>query len=175
MSRRAPGIRERSHGPLISEQATGRIGAALSRVCRPGWHLLELGHALDVLYGRVAIAQDAVDLVLHDFERLRVLRERIRHPREHRGRCLMPGDEQCDQIVAHLRVVHLLATQIDEKAQHGRIAHLEARRGAAHGAHKRWKPGSKGEQKASNHKPDPRGNSWAHHVRRLVGGPHTLE
>ena len=36
----------------------------------------------------------------------------------------MAGDEQRDQVVAHLRVVHLLAAQVDEEAQHRRVRDL---------------------------------------------------
>mmetsp|Transcript_21258 Transcript_21258/g.48865 ORF Transcript_21258/g.48865 Transcript_21258/m.48865 type:complete len:247 (+) Transcript_21258:469-1209(+) len=91
---------------------------------RLGEDLLQLGHPLDILERRVPVAEHVVDLVLHHLERLGVLRERIRHPGEHGGGGLVAGDQQRDQVVAHLLVVHLLAAQVDEEAQHRRVLDL---------------------------------------------------
>ena len=50
--------------------------------------------------------------------------ERVRCPGEHGGRRLMTCDEQGDQIVAHLLIIHLLSAEVDEAAQHRRILDL---------------------------------------------------
>ena len=54
---------------------------------------------------RVPVAHHLVDLLLHHFERLGVLAQRVHEPREHGGGRLVAGDQQRDEVVAHLRVV----------------------------------------------------------------------
>lgn len=109
----------REEGRGCDEAKGGVGGGSLTEGVRS-----DLRHLLDIFDGGPAVAHLLVDLLLQLAQLLRVVYERVGRPGERGGGGLVAGDEQSDQVVAHLLRVHLLASQIDEEAEHRGVFHV---------------------------------------------------